>query len=139
MKFTITKLILFLLLSEVLICAHNNIRSDDIPVKKKTTRRKLIKKVHKFMKPDDEDNSKTENNNNISSWVFIPLTVLIFIMTIVSIIGFLVLILNSANSSPTEAAIKNNLTRSELNELLRIKQKIKSRMMSNSNAPPRLG
>ena len=135
MKFTIKGLILFLIISEILICAH--LKMDEGLMKKKTTKRKLIKKIHKFMKNDDQLETKPENNI-ISNWVFIPLTVLVFIMTIVSIIGFLALILNSANSNPTEAAIKNNLTRSELNELLRIKQKIKTRMMSNSTAPPRL-
>ncbi len=90
------------------------------------------------MKNEDQPETNNTDNNIISNWVFIPLTVLIFIMTIVSIIGFLILILNSANTNPTVATIKNNLTRNEMNELLRIKHKIKTRMMSNLTAPPRL-
>jgi hypothetical protein len=136
MKFII-KLLMLLLVSDLLICTHINIKPDESILKKKTTKRKLIKKVHKFLK-NEENETKNTDNNIISNWVFIPLTVLIFIMTIVSIIGFLILILNSASTDPSTTAIKNNLTRNELNELLRIKQKITTRMMSNLTAPPRL-
>jgi hypothetical protein len=60
----------------------------------------------------------------VSWFVFIPLVFLIFIMTIVSIAGFFILLLNStaSNKSEENGQTRSNLTQNEILEIIRYKK-----------------
>jgi hypothetical protein len=92
-------------------------------------------------------NKKSDSFLYVSWFIFVPLVLLIFIMTILSIAGFLILILNSTSShshnhnpilqTPVNRA-RNNLSNSEILEILKYKQQIKkkSKPSKQSNYKP---
>lgn len=129
---------------------------------KRITRSKLITKNNTISNQDITEeqiqfmeNFKKNHSNNDSfvyaSWfIFVPLVLLIFIMTILSIAGFLILILNSTNNTPStdkKTYLRNQISRlsrnnlfsdQEILEILRMKQhkKVKSKRHSNYKAEP---
>ena len=156
MKVRLSSIILALVIFECIYNLNTNLKnqidiendSDTVvssfTPRKRLSKKKTIKKVHRFIKNDkipemNNNNSDNKGNSYFTYFIFIPLVTFILIMTIVSIIGFLILIFNSTHTftkKDSTNSIKNNLTKDEYNELLKIKQKIKSRMKSNLNAPP---
>ncbi len=91
-------------------------------------------------------NNQYKNDSFVyASWfIFVPLVLLIFIMTILSIAGFLILILNSTSSTPSidkkthlrnqiSRLSRNNLSNQEILEILRMKQHKKAKAKSHSN------
>ena len=95
--------------------------------------------------------TKNQQNNDYymyASWfIFVPLVVIIFVMTILSIAGFLILILNSTNShSPVnkETYLRNQISRmnrdnlgsQDVMDLLRLKHRGKNKRKNNSNYKP---
>jgi hypothetical protein len=118
-------------------------------LRKKTLYRKTIthKKIKKLRTTEHVEKlpTKQKSPNYFSYFVFIPLVMFIFIMTIISIIGFIVLMLNSfgalkkqGNQTPSlnSELVKNNLTNEELTEIMKLKQLIRNRIKSNYNAAP---
>jgi len=96
--------------------------------------------------------TKNQQNNDYymyASWfIFVPLVLIIFVMTILSIAGFLILILNSTNSnSPFDKETylrnqisrmnRNNLTNQDCIDLLKLKYRSKNQKKNNhSNYKP---
>lgn len=95
--------------------------------------------------------NKNQHSNDYymyASWfVFVPLVLIIFVMTILSIAGFLILILNSTNSntpSDKEAYLRNqlnrvnrnNITNQDVIDLLRLKHRGKNKKKNHSNYKP---
>lgn len=97
-----------------------------------------------------ETNSSPQTDSflYVSWFIFVPLVLLIFIMTILSIAGFLILILNSTastgchsqNHNPiTQTALRSrnltrgNLSNAEILEILKYKHQMKKKNKSNKN------
>jgi hypothetical protein len=104
---------------------------------KKTITRKKIKRLRDNI-PQTNVNT---GNNYISYCIFFPLVLFIFTMTIISVIGFFVVMFSSLGKLNTEdnlntTVIKNNLTNSELLEILRLKKLIKQRIKTTNQAAP---
>ena len=105
---------------------HNN-HKKHIKLKLKSENRKKTDSLNE----SNEDIAKTNAIQYASWFIFVPLVILIFIVTILSIIGFLMLILNSKSThshnhnpilQPTR--ISNNLSNTEIIEILRFKQSL---------------
>ena len=92
--------------------------------------------------------NKNQQNNSftIASWfIFVPLVILIFIMTILSVAGFLILILNSSNySTPLDkkTQLRNLILRAnsgnennEILEILRLKMLMKNKKKETNYKP----
>jgi hypothetical protein len=109
-----------------------------------TKTKKIIRKTftHKRIKKLREIDYTKPKANQLSYFIFIPLVLFIFIMTILSVVGFLVLMISSFGNLRNEkeninsTVIKNNLTNGELLEILKLKNIIKERIKSNNNAAP---
>lgn len=83
-----------------------------------------------------------------ASWfIFVPLVLIIFVMTILSIAGFLILVLNSTNSnSPVdkETLLRNQISRinreslgnQDVIDLLRLKYRVKNKKKNHSSYKP---
>jgi hypothetical protein len=95
--------------------------------------------------------TKNQHNNDYymyASWfIFVPLVLIIFVMTILSIAGFLILVLNSTNSnSPVdkETLLRNQISRmnrenlgnQDVIDLLRLKYRGKNKKKNHSNYKP---
>jgi hypothetical protein len=96
--------------------------------------------IENEMKFTVKSNTQDDSLMYISSFVFIPLVVLIFVMTIVSIIGFFILLLNSNNSNNNTSTIRtqalsfrNNLNNNEILEILQFKKYLKKKQKSEKN------
>merc|ERR1712160_42515 len=65
------------------------------------------------------ENNKQKNTSfmYLSWFVFVPLVLLIFVMTFLSIIGFLILILNSSNDSCNAESDKKEILRGQINQI----------------------
>ena len=128
---------------------------------KKTQSLKSLKRLkHKSydqkLKTDNDLIETKETNSSpqtdsflyVSWFIFVPLVLLIFIMTILSIAGFLILILNSTastgchsqNHNPiTQTALRSrnlthgNLSNAEILEILKYKHQMKKKNKSNKN------
>jgi hypothetical protein len=105
---------------------HNN-HKKHIKLKLKSENRKRTDSL----KENNEVIAKTNAIQYASWFIFVPLVILIFVVTILSIIGFLMLILNSKSThshnhnpilQPTR--IRNNLSNTEIIEILRFKQSL---------------
>lgn len=116
----------------------NNLRFQG---QKKFNKKTHLKKFNKFEKIKNNKNSENSRNTNITeeqlqfienmtksqqkndsfmyaSWfIFVPLVLLIFVMTILSIAGFLILILNSTNAN--SSLDKKEILRNQINNLNR--------------------
>ena len=64
-------------------------------------------------------NNKQKNDSlmYVSWFIFVPLVLLIFVMTFLSIIGFLVLILNSSNEGFNADLDKKEILRGQINQI----------------------
>ena len=166
-------ILLISLVNEIVNTSNNpNIHKIDTLVKNESSRKALNqnsfeqnvqkykshKKMQRLKNFNNEKSSvnkeinKQEINSNpsdgmvyISWFIFVPLILLIFIMTILSIAGFLILILNSSsvhnkhlNGHPITSASLNrenlckNFTNKELLEILKFKKSMKRK---GKNAP----
>jgi hypothetical protein len=96
----------------------------------------------KFNNYEDDDKNliqqkQTDSIFYVSWFIFVPLVLLIFIMTILSIAGFLILIINSTGSHNHQRSFipnaGNRLNNSEILEILRYKLHLKKKMKNNKN------
>jgi len=103
-----------------------------------------IKHREKELRLQDDNqihNKQQDTLMYLSSLIFIPLVVLIFLMTVVSIAGFLILLFNSSNAN-TEIrsmisqalAFRNNLNNSEIIELLKYNKYLKKKTKKEKNS-----
>jgi hypothetical protein len=121
------------------------------------------KKLYKFKENekkdlnDDVEKSSTKTSDSplllVSWFVFIPLVLLIFVMTILSVAGFLILVLNSNSTGSNQCNRQSNnrtdntrftrqntpgnrnvLTNSEILEILKYKQMMKKKMKNSNNS-----
>lgn len=146
----------------------SNIDKSNISIKDKklrvNQRNKAYKKLQKFKlknqnnQEDDLIDTDVDNETNdesghqqtdsilyVSWFIFIPLVLLIFIMTILSIAGFLILILSSAGThnhphpslscnSPQLRDNLNRLSNEEILQILRYKQHMKKKVKKTSKS-----
>ena len=146
MKFKIICLFLLALIS--IDCVGKQLdgdirKSEQHLVKKKIIKRKVIshKTIHR--EPMLTDNMGINKDSVMRYYLFVPLVGFIFLLTIVSVIGFFVMMFNSkglfdstTEGSFTNSVIRNNLTKDEYLEVVKLKQIIKERMRSNYKAAP---
>jgi hypothetical protein len=147
--------LLLLVCLDVVIVKQSDSLGEHI-VKKKIVKRKIITHhsvQHREQHKETLGNLKGSNGttsdsdtNNLRYYLFVPLVGFIFIMTIVSIIGFFVMLFGSngllsekaLEGGFTSSVVKNNLTKEEYMEIVKLKQIIKERMRSNHKAAPGL-
>jgi len=120
--------------------------------KHKTHKTYRLKSTSENFRVNEEDldelssfNNKSQQQNDsiyfISWFIFVPLVLLIFIMTILSIAGFLILILNSSatNKSPSSHAHSSQLSQNnlllnnEIIDILRSKRQLKKKLKNTKN------
>ena len=100
-----------------------------------------------FIENITKSQQKNESFMYASWFIFVPLVLLIFIMTILSIAGFLILILNSTNTNTTldkkemlrsqiNRLNRSNLSNQEILDILRTKHNKKNKKKSHSNYKP---
>jgi len=102
---------------------------------------KYREKNLKLQEDNRLQNKQQDTLMYLSSLIFIPLVVLIFLMTVVSIAGFLILLFNSSNANTEISsmrsqalAFRNNLNNSEFIELLKYKKYLKKKSKSEKNS-----
>jgi hypothetical protein len=112
------------------------LESDDLEIKSSEKEKEL-----KFQDNSQLSNKQQDTLMYLSSLIFIPLVVLIFLMTVVSIAGFLILLFNSSNASTDVSsmrsqafAFRNNLNNSEIIELLKYKKYLKKKTKTEKNS-----
>jgi ATP-dependent Zn protease len=117
-------------------------------LKQKSENEKLKTEIDsKEIKDTNTPNTSPQSDSflYVSWFIFVPLVLLIFIMTILSIAGFLILILNSTgthshNHNPitqdaprARIATPGNLSNTEILEILRYKHQMKKKSKANKN------
>ena len=112
--------------------------------KNHTNNQDITDKQIEFIENFTKNQNKNESYIYASWFIFVPLVLLIFIMTILSIAGFLILILNSTNSSSSNdkktllrnqitRLNRNNLSNQEIIDILRLKHHKKNKKENHSN------
>lgn len=107
----------------------------------------ITEKQLQFLEKISKDQNSNESFIYASWFIFVPLVLLIFIMTILSIAGFLILILNSTNSNSIldkkthlrnqiSRLTRNNLSNQEILDILRLKHSMKEKKNCHSSYRP---
>jgi len=118
----------------------NKIKSNIKPIEIIHTYHKIHKKVN--LKHNDIEQEYNHNDNNINNiyfhWgIFVPLVILLFIITVLSIIGFLFLLINSATKLPPlenpDYDHINKIKRANYLAKLRMKKESKKKKKAQQN------